>query len=387
MRGLVSQDNAAYTSGSRSSDEGRRVVAVTGASGFTGGALVERLSREGWHVKALVRDSAKYAAPEGVEVITGPLTSPETLAELVADAEVVVHVAAMFRDEGSREEFFDINYNATQELMSAADAAGVKRMIYCSTIGVHGHVAQTPSNEDAPFNPRDFYQESKLAAERLCARRMEQPGMEVVIVRPASIYGPGDLRMLKMFRMLHKGIFIFVTKGRPNFHPVYIDDLVDGFLKAMTAPQAAGQTFIFAGPEYIPLRDYVALAAKTIDTRAPGWSVPYGLMYGAAVVCETLSRLIGIRPPLHRRRLSFFKHNRAFSTARAEKLLGYRPVVGVREGFARTVDWYRKEGYLPKLKAKTRQSIKSVGRASALKTVAAGTSLDWAMSSGVISLV
>lgn len=359
----------------------KRVAAITGASGFTGGALVDRLARDGWHVKVLVREGSEYTPPANVEVIVGPLNSPQVLARLVKDAEFVVHIAAMFREEGSREAFFEINYAATRELLTAAKAAGVKRFVYCSTIGVHGHVEQTPANENAPFNPRDFYQDSKLAAERACADQIGQGPMEIVIVRPASIYGPGDLRMLKMFRMLDKGFFIFVKKGKPNFHPVYIDDLVDGFVLSMTVPEAAGQTFIIGGPEYVPLRDYVALAARTIGARPPRWSVPYALMYGASVVCEALCRVIKVQPPLHRRRLSFFKHNRAFSIAHAQKVLGYRPLVDTAEGFAHTVAWYRSQGLLAKrVQASTRHP-------AIAKVVAASVATEEFLSPGMILLI
>ncbi|MFC0388555.1 NAD-dependent epimerase/dehydratase family protein [Muricoccus vinaceus] len=318
-------------------------VAVTGVSGFTGGALAARLAAEGHVVRGLAR--APLPAP-GIELVQGDLSDRTALARLVEGADTVFHVAAMYRTEGSAEEFMAVNRDGTRMLLELAEAAGVRRFVYCSSIGVHGSVAVTPGDENAPMDPRDPYQDSKLAAEEVCHEATARGRMEVVIIRPCGIYGPGDTRMLKMFRMLQRGAFVFVGDGSPNFHPVFIDDLVQGFMLAMTVPAAAGETFIIGG-DYLPLRDYVATAARAIGVEPPRRRLPYGLMNAAARVCEALCAPLGIQPPLHRRRLTFFKHNRAFSTEKARRLLGYRPAVPLPEGFRRTVAWYRETGLLP----------------------------------------
>jgi nucleoside-diphosphate-sugar epimerase len=320
-------------------------VAVTGGSGFTGGALVRRLAEEGYRVRTLVRDPSKVSFP-GVEVIGGDLSDPDALARLVAGADTVFHIAAMFRTEGSLEDFVEVNEHGTKALLEASKAAGVRRFIYCSTIGVHGTVAETPADETAPYNPRDHYQTTKLAAELACRAEGEKGEIEVVVIRPCAIYGPGDVRMLKIFRMVKSGVFMFIGDARPNFHPVYIDDLVQGFMLAMTTPKAKGETFIIGGPRYMPLREYIATAARTLGARAPKAQVPYGLMVIAARICEAIFPLVGMQPPLHRRRLTFYKHNRAFSTDKARRILGYQPRVELDEGFRRTVEWYYQTGLL-----------------------------------------
>jgi nucleoside-diphosphate-sugar epimerase len=325
---------------------GKPLVAVTGISGFTGGALAARLADEGYPVRGLVRAPSAAGAAGVGSVVAGDLSDREALARLVSGADTVFHIAAMYRKEGTSEEFQAVNRDGTRALLAAAEKAGVRRFVYCSSIGVHGHVAETPADENAPIDPRDPYQESKLAAEEACREMAARSRMEVVIIRPCGIYGPGDTRMLKMFRMLQRGAFLFVGDGSPNFHPVYIDDLVQGFLLAMTVPQAAGETFIIGG-DFLPLRDYVGTAARAIGVAPPRRHVPYALMHAAAQLCETLCAPFGLQPPLHRRRLTFFKHNRAFSIEKAKRLLGYRPSVGLEEGFRRTVAWYREAGLLP----------------------------------------
>jgi dihydroflavonol-4-reductase len=324
----------------------RKTVAVTGGSGFTGAALIKRLLDDGYNVKALIRNPSTIPFNERLEIVLGDLGNKAALERLVANVDTVFHIAAMYRSEGRYEEFLAVNYEGTRTLLEASRVANVRRFIYCSTIGVHGTVDHTPADETAPYNPRDPYQETKLMAERHCLNAHGQ-GIEVAVIRPCGIYGPGDTRMLKMFRMIDQGMFFFVGDARPNFHPVYIDDLIQGFMLAMQVQEAAGEVFIIGGPRYLPLREYVATAARALGTRPPTLTIPYTLMSMAAAGCEWLCKPFGISPPLHRRRLTFFKHNRAFSIEKAKRLLGYQPQMELDEGFRRTVAWYREQGLLP----------------------------------------
>jgi dihydroflavonol-4-reductase len=324
----------------------RKTVAITGGTGFTGAALIARLVADDYTVRALARNASGIAPLPNVQVIVGDLSDKGALNQLVQGVDTVFHIAAMYRSEGSFEEFLAVNFEGTRALLECSRQAGVRRFVYCSTIGVHGTVAQTPADENAPFNPRDYYQESKLMAEKHCLA-MHNQGIEVVVIRPCGIYGPGDTRMLKMFRMIDKGTFFFVGSAQPNFHPVYIDDLVQGFVLAMSIDQAAGEVFIIGGPRYLPLREYVATAARAVGARIPTLTIPYGVMSLLAAGCEWLCKIPGIAPPLHRRRLTFFKHNRAFTIDKAKRMLGYEPKVELDEGFRRTVAWYREQGLLP----------------------------------------
>jgi nucleoside-diphosphate-sugar epimerase len=328
-------------------DLDKRRIALTGATGALGGVLLRQLLDAGFAVNALFRKRPDAAArhPDLTPVI-GDLSDQAALERLVAGADAVLHVAAMYRSEGTWEEFAEVNLRGTERLLPAAQAAGVRRFVYCSTIGVHGSVEKTPSDETAPFSPRDHYQESKLQAEKYCHSMVGQGTMEIVVLRPCGIYGPGDTRMLKLFRMLAKRSFLMVGEGKANFHPVYVDDLADAFVKAIDAPGIDGETFIIGGPRYLPLKDYIATAARTIGAPEPWIRLPYEPMHWAAAACEALFAPLRMQPPLHRRRLTFFKHNRAFSIEHARQKLGYDPKVDLEEGFRRTVEWYRQQGLL-----------------------------------------
>ena len=329
---------------------GKLRVAVTGATGFLGSHLTERLLSEGGHELAiLARDAGKARVFENRvdRIVVADITDRDAAAQLVEGADCVVHLVSNFRTaSGPPESYRRINVEGTRVMLEAAREAGVRRFVHCSTIGVHGHVRHTPADEEAPFNPGDLYQETKLEAEQLCRRMMAETDMEIVIVRPCSLYGPGDMRMLKMFRMLAKRTFLMVGPCRENFHAVYIDDIVEGFIKVMHTPGIGGETFIIGGEGYLPLRDYIALAARTVGAPMPWLRVPYAPLYAAAALCEAICVPLRIEPPLHRRRVRFYRNNRAFDISKAKRVLGYAPKVGLEEGMRRTVAWYRENGYL-----------------------------------------
>jgi dihydroflavonol-4-reductase len=223
---------------------------------------------------------------------------------------------------------------------------GVSRFVHCSTVGVHGHIEQPPAAENAPFAPGDLYQDSKLEGERIAARYMAEARLPVTIFRPAPIYGPGDLRLLKLFRGIKRGYFPMIGDGRVFYHLVFIDDLVEGILRCGTAEQAIGETYILAGPEYMNLNELMATVAEAVGARPPWLRLPFAPVYAAAAACEAVCRPLGLEPPLHRRRVGFFAKSRAFDIAKARRRLGYAPKVSTREGIARTAAWYAEQGLL-----------------------------------------
>ena len=324
-------------------------VLVTGATGFTGGALARRLASHNAPVRALVRDSARAAplAELGIEIAQGDLCDPAALREAMRGVDVVYHIAALYRQQGVEPRLFrEVNGTAVQHLLDAAIEAGVSRFVHCSTIGVHGDVKRPPAAEDAPFAPGDLYQESKLEGERIAARYMVEGRLPITIFRPAGIYGPGDLRFLKLFRGIKRGRFPMIGDGRTLWHGVYIDDLVDGIVRCGTVDQAVGGTFILGGPEYTTLNELVALVAYAVDASPPRLRIPLAPVYAAAAACEAVCRPLGLEPPLHRRRVDFFTKSRAFDISKARRELGYAPQVSIREGVARTSAWYAEQGLL-----------------------------------------
>ena len=183
-------------------------VLVTGATGFTGGHLCERLLADGHSVRALVRDPGRCTdlREKGVELFTGDLRDAGSLRRSVEGMDTVYHIAALFRPENvSRDDMRAANVFGTQHLLDASIDAGVGRFIHCSTVGVHGDIKDPPANEETPYGPGDYYQESKTEGERIVLRYMQEGRMPITVFRPGGIYGPRDLRFLELLKAVKKG--------------------------------------------------------------------------------------------------------------------------------------------------------------------------------------
>jgi dihydroflavonol-4-reductase len=233
-----------------------------------------------------------------------------------------------------------VNVGGTANVLEAARRHGVPRTVHCSTAGVHGHVSRIPSDESAPFNPGDVYQVTKLEGEQLAAAAFAN-GLPGVIFRPAGIYGPGDLRFLKLFRAVKRGRFVMFGSGEVLYHLTYIDDLVDGIILCGEHPGALGETFLLSGDAYVSLNRLVELVAGAVGASPPRLRLPLWPLRAAAQLCETVCVPLGVDPPLHNRRVDFFVKTRAFTSEKARRVLGYAPKVSLEDGIARTARWYR----------------------------------------------
>jgi nucleoside-diphosphate-sugar epimerase len=324
-------------------------VLVTGATGFTGGHLARALASQGAAVRALVRDPARAAdlAAAGIELVTGDLTDPPSVTRAAAGVDVVYHVAALYRQAGLPDSAYRaVNASSARTVIEAAASGGARRVVHCSTVGVHGDVEHPPANEGAPLRPGDIYQVTKLEGEAIAREAAEDTGIELVIARPTGIYGPGDRRLLKLFRGVARRRFVILGDGQIYYHLTYIDDLVEGFRLCGAVTMAAGRTYILAGGEVTTLNELVAIIAAEAGVAPPRLHLPVWPVWAAGAACETVCVPLGIEPPLYRRRVDFFTKSRAFDISRAREELGYAPAVGLREGVRRTLEDYRRRGWL-----------------------------------------
>ena len=322
-------------------------VLVTGATGFTGGHLARALAARGDRVRALVRHAAPELAAAGVDLVTGDLERPETLPAALAGVDVVYHVAALYRQAGLPEATYRrVNAESAGWIVRAAANAGVRRVVHCSTVGVHGDIEHPPADETAPLRPGDVYQITKLEGERLAQLAAAETGVELVVVRPSGIYGPGDRRLLKLFRGVARRRFVILGRGEIFYHLTHVDDLVEGFRLAGTVPAAAGRTYILAGAEVTTLEELVQIIADRAGVPAPRWHLPVWPFWIAGAACEAVCAPLGLEPPLYRRRVDFFTKSRAFDISRARAELGFAPAIGLADGVGRTLAWYRAAGWL-----------------------------------------
>lgn len=328
----------------------KQVVLITGGTGFTGSHLVKRLLSRGHDVRVIDNDKGLFydkLVNLGAKITLGSITDQALVEQMVSGCDVVHHVAAAFRAVNDpKEVYWNVNVNGTRYLLEAAFKHGVKKFVYCSTQGVHGHIDNPPGNEDSPIEPEDYYQYTKYEGEQV-AQEFIQKGLNVTILRPTAIYGPGDPgRWHMLFRFTKTGRFLMFGNGKTTYHPVYIDNLVDAFELAVEKEAAAGQTYIIGDESYHTLSEIVKMVgeAQGIDVsiiRLPFWPV-----WLAALLCEAVCAPFKISPPLFRRRVDWFRQVRAFSISKAVEELDYDPKVDLQTGLARTAEWYQANGYL-----------------------------------------
>jgi nucleoside-diphosphate-sugar epimerase len=326
-------------------------VLVTGGTGFVGAHLVRKLLSRGQQVTSLDKNPGLFddeLRSSGATLLTGSVTNASDVSRAMVGCELVYHLASPFGDIMQPDAvYWDIEVNGTRNVLEAASQQGVRRVVHCSTQGVHGIIEHPPGDENSPMAPRDYYCYSKVEGEKVVQEYLAR-GMDIVIVRPTSVYGPGDIRgWLKLYQMVARGWFLMIGSGRTLNHPVYVENLVDLFDLVAESPIAKGRVYLGGDEEPVTLNDLVRSVAQALGTqvriiRFPSYQAAW---YGASII-ESVSKTFGIRPPVFRRRLSWFKTNRAFRIDRAKTELGYQPRVGLREGLARTAHWYRTEGYL-----------------------------------------
>ena len=323
---------------------------MTGATGFSGCYLTKTLVKDGHNVSILARASShidQFKDAHLDNIFIGDISDVDAVEKAMKNVDIVYHLAGNFRQAAVKDDIYrKTNVEGTKNVLQAALKKDVQRVVHCSTIGIHGHVTHIPANEKSPFNPGDIYQETKLEAERFALNFYEETGLPITVVRPTSIYGAGDLRMLKLFRMIQKGTFIMLGNGLAFFHSVYVEDLVEGYKLCGTHEKAIGEVFIIGGNEYITLNQLVTLIAEELNVRTPRLRFPVFPFYILAYLCEKICVPLAIEPPIYRRRVGFFVNDRAFDISKAKSVLGYNPKVDLKTGIRLTTEWYIKHGYL-----------------------------------------
>lgn len=326
---------------------------VTGASGFIGSRLALHLQRMGVDAVFTGRDAnevesarIKELAAAGIKMQLGDLREPEFVRKLVAGRTAVLHLAAA-QHEGhmSDEHFRSVNVDATRLLLEASIAAGARRFVYGGTIGIHGSSEKGLISETSAPDPHNIYTRTKLAAESVV--RELSPRIETVVCRIGETYGPGDLRLLKLFKAVDRGRFVMIGRGENERQPIYVDDLIRGLLAAVVEPQAVNETILLTGNEVMTTHEMVARLATALERPLPRLRVPMWPVYAAAVTSHALMRPFGLRTPLQPRSLDFFRKSFVFSTSKARTLLGVEPSVRFIDGARATLAWYRAQGYMP----------------------------------------
>lgn len=326
-----------------------KTALVTGATGFIGGRLVERLRAEGVCVRALVRRPAKaqHLAALGVEIVPGDITDPASLPAAVWGCQLVFHAAAYVNEGvGDKAAVWAVNVTGTEHIARAAVAAGVERFIHLSSCAVYGSLQQPNIGEDTPTRMRGrLYGDSKVAAEEVVFRVYREQGLPMVAARASHVYGPGSQLSVRPIQTIKAGKMILIDGGRHLCKPIYIDDLVVGLLLCAAQEAAVGQAINFTNDTPVPWRDYFGAYGQMMGVyNFP--SVPFALAWLLAGFYELKAALTGQKPALNRELVKFLHSDSSFSNQKARTLLGWRPQVDFTEGMRRTEAWLRAEGYL-----------------------------------------
>jgi len=318
-------------------------VLVTGAAGFTGSALVRKLAARGAAVRAFVRPGK---GPETLENLParwlgGSIMDPGDVAEAVAGVSHVFHLATLFRSpRATYDELHDVHVLATKRLAeAAARQRPMPRFVHVSTVGVHGHIAHPPADENYPLNPRDNYQATKAEAEVWLRDFAHREGLPITIVRPTPIYGPGDRRLFKVFLMVARSLVLTLGSGKQLYHLIHVDDLTDFMLYIADLPESVGEVYICGGDEVMRFDDLVRVIADHYGRKPHTLHMPISPALALAAVCEKVFPWFGIESPLFKRRVHFFLCDRSFEITKMRQT-GFQLQHATREGLRETAQWY-----------------------------------------------
>jgi len=327
---------------------------VTGATGFIGCRLAMHAHRAGLDVVATGRAAipvehtrADELRRSGVRFQAGVLEDERFMSSLLRGRTAVIHLAAAQHESNVPEAYFHAtNVDGTERLLNLCASADVQRFVYGSSIGVYGESENELLDESSTPQPDNMYTRSKAAAERIV--RAHHSAMQTCIARIGETYGPGDYRLLKLFRTVSRHRFVMIGSGMNQRQCIHVQDMIRALLLAVQHPGAAGETFIFAGPRAITTREMVDCIARAIGVEPPRRQVPMWPFLTTARIMESVLPPLHISAPLNTRRLDFFRKSLVFSTSKAHSLLGFQPEIDFREGAVDTAAWYCRQGDLPK---------------------------------------
>lgn len=323
---------------------------VTGASGFIGGKIAERLLAEGRSVRVLSRRPLPHLATLGAEVIPGDLDDREALRRGCQGAETVFHVAGRVGVWGPAKEFFAVNVGGTKNVIGACLQAGVPRLVYTSSPSVvyngrdlAGVDESAPLCRAAPC----AYPTSKAAAERevLAAHG---PGLATVALRPHLVWGPGDKNVIpRVLALARAGRLKIIGSGRNRVDVTHISNVVDAHLLAegaLVAGQAGGRAYFITNGEPVVLWEWINRLLRGVGIPEITRRVPLPVAYAAGGVLEALWRVLPLKgePPMTRFAAKEMATDHWFDLSAARRDLGYHPLVTIEQGTAELIDHYRK---------------------------------------------
>lgn len=327
------------------------VVLVTGATGFTGKHLVRTLCEAGAEVRAIVRESSDISELQDLPLtfFRGDVFDEGVIKEAMQGVNYVFHVAAAYREAKiSDDVYWNVHVKSTHHLAEAALAQpDFKRFVHVSTMGVHGHIEEPPATEEYRFSPGDQYQETKVEAELWIRDFAAKKGLPLTVVRPAAIYGPGDRRLLKVFKMARMKVVPMLGYGHKHlYHLIHVTDLVNFMILSATHERTLGEVYVCGAKDYLSITQMIQIIAKKLGTEPHILRLPVTPFFIAGDLCEMICKPLGIEPPIYRRRVAFFTKDRAFDTSKLREHTNFQYTYTNETGLTHLTEWYTKEGWL-----------------------------------------
>lgn len=321
---------------------------VTGATGFVGSVLCKELLDHGYEVRALYRNEQKLDTIKGLdlELFKGDICSPEDMQKACQGMDVVFHIAALFREAKHEDDVYrQVNIEGVRNVFDSAISAGVKKVIHCSTVGVHSHIPNPPADETEDYRPGDIYQETKCEGEKLALSYYNDGKMAGNVIRPAMIWGPGDTRTLKLFKGISKKRMPLIGTGKTFVHWILVNDLARAFRLAAEA-DVTGEVFIIAGREAVTMECLFKTIAEKIGASTSFLRLPALPIQLIGGLVEAVCIPFGVEPPIYRRRVDFFTKTRSFDSSKAKRLLGFEAASDFAGEVQSIADWYRTKGWI-----------------------------------------
>ena len=332
-------------------DSSRDLVLVTGASGFVGSAVARIAQQKGFAVRVLMRATSPRTNVEGLDaqIVTGDMRDVASMRNALAGVRYLLHVAADYRLWApDPHEIERANLEGAEATMRAALDAGVERIVYTSsvaTLKVTGSGASVDETSPASADQAvGVYKRSKVLAERAVERMIERDGLPAVIMNPSTPIGPRDVKPTPTGRIIVEAatgkIPAFVDTG---LNLVHVDDVAAGHFLALERGRI-GERYILGG-ENLPLQQMLADIAGMVGRKPPTIALPRWPLYPVAMGAEAVARFTKREPFVTVDALKMSKNKMYFTSAKAERELGYR-ARPYREGLKDALDWFRAAGYL-----------------------------------------
>jgi len=321
---------------------GPRTVLITGAAGFMGRALCTRYRAEGWNVLGVDRQS-----DAGAQIAGGDISTRGPWQDRFDGVDLVVHTAALVSNTTPRDEAWQVNVAGTRNVVEAAAAARVQRLVHVSSVAVYSHDRPDHVDEQWPVRPGgDVYGDTKIGAEQVVWQAHAAGEVSATVVRPGDVYGPGSRPWTIIpIQMLAAGRVVLPANGRGTFNAIYIDDLIDALVIAADHDAAVGQVFNLTGGHPCETREFFAYYCHMLGIRPPRVA-PTAVAVAVAAAVGTASRAVGRPSEANAATMRMLSAAGDVSIEKARRLLGWEPGVDLDEGMRRTEVWLRAEGHL-----------------------------------------